>query len=561
MKLGASSLRKRTLNWEATLEVVGRVDAGVAIVGYGPTGQALALLLAKKGRRVTVVERWPDLYPLPRAVHFDQEAARIFQAAGVIQDVAAVTEDISAYQWRNANRDLLLELDWTGRGLSGWPVSNMFSQPELERVLDRHIKAEPLIEVLQGWAAVDIAQDSRGAALTIAHGEDRDGAWSATGDRVTIHAPYLVGADGANSFVRQALNIPVHDLGFAFDWLVVDVVPNAEREWSPKTWQLCDPKRPTTIVPGGPGRRRWEFMLLPGEQASDMNRVEVAWDSLSTWGVTPANATLERHAVYTFRAQWAARWREGRTLLAGDAAHLMPPFAGQGMCSGLRDACALAWRLDLALKGVTPDSVFDSYGPERLGHVQAMIDFSVELGKVICITDPDLAAQRDRDMLAARAKPDYRAPPPLLPRLGPGLYVDDAPGAGSLSPQGVIVANGRQGLFDDVIGARFAVIAQRGGDLESLTSDNIDALKTLDAALVALDGPGSILDVDGVYHAWLDALESTAVIVRPDFYVYGGARTANELNELVSRLRRALALRPVNDSQMAGAPDAVRQEA
>src|SRR5271165_768649 len=294
--------------------------ADVAIVGYGPTGQALALLLGRLGHSVVVIERWPDLYPLPRAVHFDHEVARIFQAAGVMADAAGITETVDTYQWRNADGQMLLELDTRGMGPSGWPIAHMFAQPELERVLDKHVKAQPNVEVRQGWSARSVTEIADGVRIEVERGEIGDGQWVATGEQGIVKARWLVGADGANSFVRQALGVKVHDLGFAFDWLVVDVKPRQQRDWKPKNCQLCDPRRPTTIVSGGPARRRWEFMALPGEQPAEMNRADAAWRLLAPWGMTPETADLERHAVYTFRGQWAEQWRVGRTLLAGDAA-------------------------------------------------------------------------------------------------------------------------------------------------------------------------------------------------------------------------------------------------
>src|SRR5690606_26566768 len=236
------------------------------------------------------------------------------------------------------------------------------------------------------WSLTGLVQDDQGVTLDIEHGDVREGAWVALGERKQIRARWVVGADGANSTVRRLLGIAMHDLGFAFDWLVVDVLPQVEREWNPKTWQLCDPARPTTVVPGGPGRRRWEFMLLPGETALDMNRAEIAWELLQPWDITPANASLERHAVYTFRGQWALAWQRGRVLLAGDAAHRMPPFGGQGMCRGMRDSMALSWRLDAVLRDRLPASVLESYGPERSGHVQELIGFSIFLGNVTATT-------------------------------------------------------------------------------------------------------------------------------------------------------------------------------
>jgi len=518
----------------------------VAIVGYGPTGQLLALMLGRKGHSVVVVDRWPDLYPLPRAVHFDDETARILQSAGAMDAIAPITEPADTYQWRNAAGDILIEFDWRGLGLSGWPASNMFSQPQLERILDAKVKAQPTVSVLQGWSATSLSQDAEGAHIEIERGELRDGQWVANGGRDTLHARYVVGADGANSFVRRALGIEMHDLGFAFDWLVVDVVPHTERVWQPKTWQLCDPRRPTTIVPGGPGRRRWEFMALPGEKAEELNRADVAWSLLAPWDITPQNATLERHAVYRFRGQWATSWRKGRAFIAGDAAHLTPPFAGQGMCSGMRDSAALAWRLDGVLRGRLKDEVLDSYGPERSGNVQGWIHFAVELGKVICVPDPQAAAERDREMLAARAQPGAAPPAAPQPRLGQGLCVDEAPGSGQLGPQGTIEHAGRGGRFDDVLGVRFAVVARGPAILAGLSEANRAALETIGAAIVHLDeSAGGIRDTDGTYRRFLDHLGCEALMARPDFYLQGGARTAAELNQLVDRVRTHVADRDV----------------
>lgn len=516
-------------------------NSDVAIVGYGPTSQLLALMLGRAGHQVTVIERWPDLYPLPRAVHFDHEIARLFQAAGVIGEVNKIIESADHYQWRNAELKTLMDFDWTGMGPSGWPISNMFAQPVLERVLDQHVKALPNVRVLQGWSATALSQTTDGVHIDIEAGSVPDGKWQASGQKASVHAQYLVGADGANSTVRKALGVEVEDLGFAFDWLVVDVLPQTEREWNPKTWQLCDPARPTTIVPGGPGRRRWEFMLLPGETAAQMNQDAVSWDLLKRWDVTPQNAVLERHAVYTFRGQWAKQWRVGRALLAGDAAHLMPPFAGQGMCSGMRDSVALAWRLDAILKGQVSDALLDSYGPERSNHVQELIGFSIELGKVICITDPEIAAARDKDMLAAQSSPDYQPPAAPEPRLGAGFYKQDSAGSGLLVPQGVVQFQGRRALFDDVFGAGFALIAKDASVLAALSQDNRQALDAF-GVVVTHFGPGGFEDVDGTYAGYLERTGAAAVLSRPDFYSFGSAPTPEALNALVGEWRRGLHL-------------------
>lgn len=335
----------------------------------------------------------------------------------------------------------------------------------------------------------------------------------------------------------------MHDIGFAFDWLVVDVKPKTERVWEPPMWQLCDPARPTTVVPSGPGRRRWEFMALPGETAAEMNRAEIAWKLLAPWDITPANAELERHAIYTFRGQWADRWQQGRAFLAGDAAHLTPPFAGQGMCSGMRDSLALAWRFDAVLKGRLGPKALESYGPERSGHMQQLIGFAVELGKVICIPDEDAARQRDEQMIAARLDPNFKDMPPPQPRLGEGgIVMEGAPGAGFLAIQAQAGLDGRRGRLDDLVGPlRFTVLARDAATLAAISADNRRALQSQGAALLHL-GEGGVEDLEGKYGAWLDELGSVAVFWRPDFYLQGGARDEAALNALLDHWRAQLAI-------------------
>ena len=211
----------------------------VAIVGYGPVGQTLAILLGQRGRSVVVLEKQPAAYPLPRAVHFDDEVARILQAAGVGAELPRLTEPALVYEWRNAAGETLLRIGRGGMGLSGWPDSSMFSQPDLERVLDARAQALPTVRVRRGCEVVDLRSDSTRIELAVAR---------ADGHRETVRARWVVGCDGANSFVRPYLGATVTDLGFFFDWLIVDLVPFERRVWDPLNWQLCDPARPTTVV-------------------------------------------------------------------------------------------------------------------------------------------------------------------------------------------------------------------------------------------------------------------------------------------------------------------------
>jgi 2-polyprenyl-6-methoxyphenol hydroxylase-like FAD-dependent oxidoreductase len=498
----------------------------VAIVGYGPVGQTLAILLAQRGWQVGVLEKQPAPYALPRAVHLDHEVARILQGAGLGDELPRLTEPADVYEWRNAAGDTLFRIESRASGLSGWPESNMFSQPELEDALDARVRALPSVEVHRAAEVVDLHAGHGGATLV-------------TRDRREVDAGWVVGCDGANSFVRRHVGTTVTDLGFFFDWLIVDVVPHEPRAWNPINWQLCDPARPTTLASGGPGRRRWEFMRLEGETVAELNTEATAWRLLAPWGVTPETARLERHAVYTFQARWVDRWRSGRLLLAGDAAHQMPPFAGQGMCAGVRDAANLAWKLDLVLAGLAPDTILDTYASERVPQVRQVIEFSIELGKVICVPDPAAAALRDRAMIAAVK--DRGATPPLpTPAIGPGILAEGDALAGKLFVQGEVRRGGRTGRFDDVGGGGFTLLGADGDPGGHLTPDLAAFLRSLGGLSAHVAPGGPVDDLHGTYARWFADHGAAVVLTRPDFHVFGAARRLEDAGALLARLRDVL---------------------
>lgn len=505
--------------------------ADVAIVGYGPVGQLLAILLGQRGHRVHVVERWSEAYLLPRAVHFDHEVGRILQLAEVAEALSGRTVAAPTYEWRNARGETLIRFGRdTERSLSGWPESNMVRQPELEQILDARVRALPNVTVERGTEATSIALGPDGVAIA-ARRSDRTAR--------EISARYAVGCDGANSTVRGQIGSGWHDLGFHFDWLVVDVEP-ADPSWrGPLNWQLCDPARPTTLVSGGPGRRRWEFMRLPHETIDDLNSESAAWRLLEPWGVHPGNAKLERHAVYTFGARWADRWRSGRALIAGDAAHQMPPFAGQGMCAGLRDAANLAWKLDLVLRGRAGEHLLDTYQSERAPHVQAMIEMSVALGRIICVADPAEAAERDRRMIAeARASEGPIAAP--LPPIGDGCLARGTAAAGALFVQDIVRRGGASGRFDDVVGRGFALFSPSGDPAAALAPESARYFASLSGFTAHVGARAPIEDLRGGYARWFAHHGVGLALVRPDFAVFGTAPGVEGANALVAALRERL---------------------
>jgi 2-polyprenyl-6-methoxyphenol hydroxylase-like FAD-dependent oxidoreductase len=516
-------------------------DFDVAIVGYGPVGQALGALLGRAGHRVGVFERFQQIYRLPRAVHIDHEIVRLLQALGLADVLADELVPVDQYQWFGADGEPLLFFEPASPAPSGWEGDYMFFQPELEHAIHVHACLPNGVTVERGWSAEALVQSDDRVELTLRRtSEQEQGRLALTGDTRSVTACWVVGADGANSFVREATGITRRDLGFQERWLVVDAEPRDMTALAhlPIASQQCDPSRPTTIVQSGPRHRRWEFMLLPDEQASDFEDPEPVWKLLEPW-YRPDDGPLTRSAVYEFRSMVADQMRCGRVLLVGDAAHLTPPFLGQGLCSGLRDAANTAWKLDLVLRGLASAELLDTIEQERQPQNEAIIRLAIELGKVLCQLDPQAAAERD----VMLRKLD--APPPLeLAPLVDGLRHrpengESDPLAGVLSVQGVVSRAGCEGRFDDVVGRGLQLIVADGDPLAQLSSKHRKLIDALDITVASLDAstPQGVRDVDGRLTAWLGQHGVHAVLIRPDFYVFGSASSAADLPALLDDLQ------------------------
>jgi 2-polyprenyl-6-methoxyphenol hydroxylase-like FAD-dependent oxidoreductase len=500
----------------------------LAIVGYGPTGMMLAALLGREGHSVVVLERYPGLYNLPRAACFDDEIMRTFQKLGVTEEGLPGTVVQRDYDWVNGDGETLVEIEYDDPAPGGWAQLYMMYQPHVEDVLDRLCRSLPSAEVRQGVTVEGMSVEPHRVEL---RGRDRGG------EEVAVQARYVVGADGGTGFVRTALGIDFSSYDFEENWLVCDFARKRELTDVPTFRQICDPAQPIAIVRIGPDHQRFSFMLEPDEDRATATDPERVWARVADY-LSPDDAELIRVANYVFRSRVAERWREGRVLLAGDAAHEMPPFLAQGMCSGMRDAHNISWKLDLVLRGLAPIDLLDTYQAEREPHVRFITEKAIELGRVQTLRDPAKARERDERMLRARA--ENRAPEKLRypPLAGAGLAARiDAPHAGEFFVQGRVAGAGGEGLFDDVVGQGPCIVA-RDGALAGLDSRRREEWAAIGGRMASIGD--DLADTDGTYAAWFDEHGCEAAVVRPDWYLFGTADRGERLAELVDATLAAL---------------------
>lgn len=506
------------------------IDAyDVAIIGYGPTGMSAAGLLGKAGHRVIVLERWSTLYGLPRLTHIDGETARTLQEICDI-DEAMADSSPTVYEWVNEQDQLLLFIP-TQEGDQGYPQHNSIYQPDIEDALDRRIRTLPNVEVRQGWVVTDIQQLSDQVVITAAPFVDRRADNSRS---ETIRARYAIGADGNRSTVREATGSTMTVYDFDETWVTFDAEwlhPMPEQFAIAK--QYCDPHRGHMFMGIGHNRQRFEFAILPGEDPEQYADISAGWNWLqSTHGLTQEDLRALRYLRYSFTGRVADRWRSGRVFIAGDAAHTMPPYLGQGACSGIRDSANLSWKLDLVLRRLADEGLLDTYEIERRPHADFVVRAAIALGRVANTIDPVTAAARDRAFFDGTAQ----GPDPFPPLTGPALHDDSA--SGVMAPQGDVLVDGRRGRGDDLLGTGFRLISH-GSVIDALSADERAILDELSAHIVNLD---EVEDLSGRYNAWLQAAGADAALVRPDHIVYGVADAA-AVGTLIRTMREAFQLR------------------
>ncbi|MEX2528944.1 MAG: bifunctional 3-(3-hydroxy-phenyl)propionate/3-hydroxycinnamic acid hydroxylase [Gemmatimonadota bacterium] len=491
----------------------------VLVVGLGPTGAVLALLLARAGVRVTVVEREPEVFPRPRAVFFDDEIMRVFQKLELIPLLKSAVQPVKGMDLVNAQGELLYRYQAPqGPGVLGWEEGFMFHQPELERILRAQLAKYPTVNLLLGHTVEAVAADAAGARVEVRGPKDH-----AMGARASyeVHASYVVGCDGARSVTREAMDAPLFDYHADAPWLVLDLLLEGAPDLPETTVQHCDPRRPSTFVPLPGGRCRFEFQVLPDDDPEAFSSADSVEGLLRPW-LPPESYRVDRSAVYTFHGLVAESWQEGRVFLAGDAAHQMPPFLGQGMCAGIRDAVNLAWKLERVLSGAAEPALLESYQTEREPHVRQTVEVDLRLGGLIQTTDPGVARARDEE--ARSAGGGVPLSPPRFP-LGPGLAREpDGAGVGLPFPQPILPDGDR---LDEALGSGFALV---GGI--SPTPETRAVLDRLGTRYLSFPPPP-------IRH-WLKDQCATAALVRPDRLVLALVSDPGELEEALESLARSV---------------------
>jgi 3-(3-hydroxy-phenyl)propionate hydroxylase len=548
-------------------------DYAVIIVGLGPVGATAANLLGKMGIPTACINIGETPCASPRAVHFDSEILRVFQAVDLAREAQAISEAIEGVQFRNAKGGLLFEVRADELALeNGYRNANMFYQPALERILWEGAQRYEAIEWLTGYEVEDLIESDSGVVVRVRHQRSRR--------MYEMRCQYVLGCDGARSTVRKKLGAHLRSFRYEQPWLVIDALEHSPRRLGRLPQQVCDPRRPVSVVPSAGRHFRWEFMVMPGDDPLELQTEGGASTLLRPW-CADASFEVIRRTVYTFHALVAHRWSSSRLFLLGDAAHQMPPFLGQGMCAGIRDAHNLCWKLRLVLKRHAHQALLGTYQTEREPHVVAVIRLAIRAGRVIQTTSKTKALARDWMFGIVTAVPflNKRLSSVSIPGIGRGVRVaswnDKA--SGRMIPQPWVRVDGRCLRLDSVLGEGFALLCIIPEPLARLSAELREFLSKLEVRVirvrstedVRLHSPreseptvqepgrgddhateifehsvGATIDLEdssGALLEWMRKNRCDAVLVRPDRYVHSAVRQ-HQLEGAVRKLRSAIRL-------------------
>lgn len=540
-------------------------SAQVAIAGAGPVGLTIANYLGQMGVSVVLIEKLESLIDYPRAIGIDDEALRAMQAVGLVDNVLPHTTPWHAMRFLTPKGRCFADIQPMTDEF-GWSRRNAFIQPQVDAVLYDGLSRFPHVRCLFSREVEAFSRNSDGVTLNVK---------GSGGERETVRADWLVACDGGASFIRRTLNIPFEGKTAPNQWIVIDIANDPLA--TPHVYLCCDPVRPYVSAALPHGVRRFEFMVMPGETEAQLSEPHKMRQLLSKVLPDPDNVELIRQRVYTHNARIAERFRVDRVLLAGDAAHIMPVWQGQGYNSGMRDAFNLAWKLALVVNGKAGEALLDSYQQERRDHAKAMIDLSVTAGNVLAPPKRWHGAVRDgiswllnylppvkRYFLEMRFKP--------MPQYRDGALL--AEGEGKTSPVGkmfiqpkVTLETGQVTLLDEVIGARFAIIAWGCNPRWGLTDEQIARWRAVGVQFIQVvpevqihcdqdNVPGVIRvgDTQNRLKNWFAQHDTAIAVVRPDRFVATVAipqTLGKKLNALASKMQLASAQAPTVIEQVA----------
>ena len=473
----------------------------VIIIGFGPTGGTLASLLAKSNLSVLMLEKEKSLYPLPRAVHFDDEIMRVFETIGIKEKFRKYTIINKGTKFVDENNNVLL--DWPRPKEvteNGCYPSYRFHQPDFERVVRHHLKSYKKFKSIQNANVTKIKNFKDFVEVSFQDTE--------TLKSKIVKSKYLIGCDGANSITRQSINSKFKNLGFTQKWAVIDLILKKNKNLPDRTIQYSNPKRPATYCRNVGKRRRWEFALKKNENEKKVVTDDFIWKFLKPW-LKPTEAIIERKAIYTFQSAIANKWQKGRVFIAGDAAHLMPPFMGQGMCAGVRDVSNLSWKIIHCVKKTHNEILLNSYQKERFSNVKEYIETTMKMGEFINAVRSYKISNTVFDQ-----SDGSKSMKSIKPELGPGLGSKSDKNRGRIFPKFNI---SKSKSFDELFSFEPILVVSKKLKLKKM-SNKIKIVKE-----------SSYKELSKI----LKTFNADAILVRPDRFILQTFKKKNSLDNLI----------------------------